>query len=93
MAASPDLTAVTGLLDLARRRGFTFIPVGEDGSLWGERVTARWRDVVFLGASGHCNAARCGTGALVPGAPLFADRVSGTALTVLHTVVYGWSPT
>jgi hypothetical protein len=83
---------VSVLLGLAARRGFTFTPAGEDGSLWGERVSAQWRDVMFLGASGHGNAARASTGALVSGEPLFTDRVSGTALSVLHTVVYGWPP-
>jgi hypothetical protein len=56
VADSPDPAAVTRLLDLAQQRGFTFTPVGEQGSLWSERVTAQWRDLVFLGASGHCSA-------------------------------------
>jgi hypothetical protein len=47
---------------------------------------------MFLGASGHANAARASTGILVPGEPLFTERVSGSTLTVLHTVVYGWPP-
>lgn len=58
---------MTRLLNLAVQHGFTFTPAGQTGSLWGERVTARWWDLVFLGASGHCNAARASTGALVPG--------------------------
>jgi hypothetical protein len=89
---SPGREAVTLLLALATRRGFTFTPAGQDGALWGERGSAQWRDVMFLGASGHANAARASTGMLVPGEPLFAERVSGSALTVLHTVVYGWPP-
>jgi hypothetical protein len=82
---SPSREAVTLLLDLATRRGFTFTPAGEDGALWGERVSARWRDVMFLGASGHANAARTSTGMSVPGEPLFTERVSGST----HLVGYG----
>ena len=49
----------------------------------GERVTAQWRDTVFLDPSGPCDACRGhrGTGRL-----LFTDRVSGDALTVLRTL-------
>ncbi|HET9255495.1 MAG TPA: hypothetical protein VFO16_09865 [Pseudonocardiaceae bacterium] len=90
---NPDRDAVTVLLGLAARCGFSFTPAGENGALWGERVSARWRDVVFLGASGHGNAARAHTGALLPGEPLFTERVSGSALTVLHAIVHGWPPT
>jgi hypothetical protein len=89
-SADPDREAVTRLMDLAIRRGFSFTPAGERGSLWGERVSARWRDVVFLCASGHANAARASIGPLAPGEPLLTDRVSGTALTILHTIVYTW---
>jgi hypothetical protein len=84
----PYAAAVTRLLDLARQRGFTFTPAGQNGSSWGERVSAQWRDVVFLGASGHGNAARVSTGVLVPGESLFAERVSGSALTVLAKCAY-----
>jgi hypothetical protein len=66
-AGNPDLAAVRRLLDLARRAGFTFPPAGETGSLWGEWVTVRWRGVVFLGASGHCNAAPSQHGRARPG--------------------------
>ncbi|MBV9013211.1 MAG: hypothetical protein JO272_14385 [Pseudonocardiales bacterium] len=88
-ADDSDAAAVTRLLHLARQRGFTFTPTGEEGSLWGERVTQRWRDIVFLGAGGHCNAARCYR-SVAPSEPAVAEGVSGTALTVLHTVVYSW---
>jgi hypothetical protein len=47
---------------LAARRGFSFTPAGEDGALWGERVSARWRDVVFPGVSGHSTSARSTNG-------------------------------
>jgi hypothetical protein len=90
---NPYRRAVERLVNLARERGFTFTLAGEQGSLWGERVAPGWTDVVFLGGSGHSNAARSRRRHLVPGEPLFTDRVSGTALTVLHTVVYGWPDT
>ena len=88
----PPVGAVERLVELARERGFTFTPAGEHGSQWAQRVTPGWVDVVFLDVSGPCNAVRSRRGHAVPGEPLFADRVSGTALTVLHTVVYGWEP-
>jgi hypothetical protein len=86
----PHAAVVERLIDLATRHGFSFTPAGEQGSLWGERVGPQWTDVVFLGESGHCNAVRSRRGHVVPGEPLFTDRVSGTALSVLHTIVYGW---
>lgn len=87
----PDWEAVTRLLDLAVQRGFTFTAHAE-GSLWGEREDPQWHDVVFLGSSGHGNACRSRRGHLAPGESLFAQRITGTALSVLHTVVYGWPP-
>jgi hypothetical protein len=90
---NPYRSAVERLLHLARERGFTFTPAGEQGSLWGERVGPGWTDVVFLGGSGHCNAVRSFRGHVAPGEPLFAERISGPALTVLHTVIYSWLDT
>jgi hypothetical protein len=49
------------LLDEAKSQGFRFerVAPGEDGPLWGERVTPEYRDVVYLGGfSEGCNAAR-----------------------------------
>jgi hypothetical protein len=93
MADNPHQEAIERLIELATQCGFTFVPAGEDGSLWGERPGPQWQDVVFLGVSGHCNAVRSRRGHVAPGEALFADRVSGPALTVLRTVVYGWEPT
>ena len=90
----PHVAAVERLIELARERGFIFTPAGEDGSQWGERTGPQWIDVLFLGVSGPCNAVRSRRGHLAPGEPLFAHRVSGPALSVLHTVLYSWtSPT
>lgn len=89
----PYLAAVTRLLDLAQHCGFALIPAGEDGSLWAQREGPQWHDTVFLGASGHCNAVRSRKGRLAPGEPLFAESITGTTLSVLHTVIYSWSST
>ncbi|HET9254285.1 MAG TPA: hypothetical protein VFO16_03660 [Pseudonocardiaceae bacterium] len=88
--ADPHAAALERLIDLATQHGFSFSPAGERGSLRGERVSPRWRDVVFLGASGHANAARASTGPPVPGEPLLAESVTGTALTVMNTVLDTW---
>jgi hypothetical protein len=88
----PHGAAVERLLDLATQRGFTFVPAGEQGPLWGERTAPEWTDVVFPGGSGHCNAARSARGHVLPGDPLFTERVSGPALTVLHTAIDSWPP-
>ena len=90
---NPPVAAVERLLDLAKEHGFVFTPAGEDGSLWGERAGPQWQDVLFLGVSGHCNAVRSRRGHLVAGEPLFTERITGTALTVLHEVLYSWPPT
>jgi hypothetical protein len=88
----PHVAAVERLVELAKQRGFTFTPAGEQGSLWGERVAPGRIDVVFLGDSGHCNAVRSRRGHLAPGEPLFTERITGPALSVLHTVLHTWPP-
>lgn len=80
-----DLVAVMRLLVRAQREGFAF---------WGERETAEYRDAIFLGyltGGGVCNAARIRRALRIPpGEQLFAERVSGDALTVLRTVCQDW---
>lgn len=88
----PYMDAVTRLLDLATQCGFTSTPAGEGGSLWLERDGPQWHDTVFLDTSGHCNAVRSRRGHLAPGEPLFAESITGTALSVLHIVLYSWPP-
>jgi len=84
---NPAAAAVERLLDLAQQGGFSFTPAGEDGALWGERTGPGWLDVVFISASGPCNAVRSRRGHRAPDEPLFITRITGTALTVLHTVI------
>jgi hypothetical protein len=84
--------ATEQLIDLARRRGFTFVPAGEGGSQWGERNGPGWLDVVFINAYGPSNSVRSRRGHTAPGEPLFTDKISGTALTALHTVT-SWPDT
>jgi hypothetical protein len=40
-----------------------------------------------------CSTVRTPTGRVVPGKPPFHNSITGTALTVLHTVIYSWSST
>ena len=95
VAESPFLAAAMRLLDAAKAQGFTFerVAPGEDGPLWGERVTPDYRDVIYIGGfSESCNAARSRRSSLiVPGEALITDRVAGDAVTVLHTVVEDWA--
>jgi hypothetical protein len=86
---NPDRVAAGHLIGLALGRGFTFTSVGEDGTLWGEREGPGWVDVVFLSAGGPATAVRTHTAPLARGEPLFPDRITGTALTVL-TAAVGW---
>ena len=88
----PYLDAVTRLLDLVTQCGFTSTPAGEGGSVWLERHGPRWHDTVFLDISGYCNAVRSRRDHLAPGEPLFAESITGTTLSVLHTVLYTWLP-
>lgn len=97
MADSPDLAAAKRLLDAAKNRGFTFarIAPGPDGPLRGVRETVDWCDEIYLAGWGQldsCTAIRCRRSSLVvPGGLPVTARVTGDALTVLHTVVSDWA--
>lgn len=97
MADSPELVAAKRLLDCAKRQGFTFqrVAPGEDGPLFGRRETIEYRDEIYIGGFGDsCHATRARKSSLlVPGLLPVTARVSGDALTVLHTVVADWPPT
>jgi hypothetical protein len=98
MADSPELVAAKRLLDVAKNDGFAFerIAPGEDGPLRGVRQTPQWRDEIYLAgfwAPNSCSATRRRRCSLVvPGGLPIAERVSGDALTVLHTVLSDWPP-
>jgi hypothetical protein len=89
-SGGPDLVAAMRLLDTAKAAGFTFgrIAPGEDGPLRGVRETVEWVDEIYLGGfTGACTAARRRRSSLiVPGGLPVTDRITGDALTVLHTV-------
>src|SRR5438270_13972734 len=96
MADSPDLVAAKRLLDAAKDAGFTFqwIAPGGDAPLLGVRQSTKWLDEIHLGgfwAPQSCTAIRRRRSSLVVprGLPV-AQRVSGSVLTVLHTVVTHW---
>jgi hypothetical protein len=97
MADSPDLVAAKRLLDDAKNRGFHFerVAPGEDGPLRGVRETAGYYDEIYLagfGAPESCTAIRrCRSSLIVPGGLPVANRITGDALTVLHTVVTEWA--
>jgi hypothetical protein len=97
MADSPDLVAAKQLLDDAKNRGFRFerVAPGEDGPLRGMRETAGYYDEIYLtgfGAPESCTAIRrCRSSLIVPGGLPVTDRITGDALTVLHTVVTEWA--
>lgn len=92
MTDSPDLVAAKRLLDDAKARGFGFQRTGQgpDAPLLGVRESAEWVDEIVLAGFWEpesCMAVRrrrCSL--LVPGGLPVAYRVSGDALTVLHTV-------
>jgi hypothetical protein len=92
---SPDLAAAKRLLDLAKDHGFSFqrLAPGEDGPLLGVRETVDWVDEMYLGGfTGSCSAVRRRRWSLVvPGGLPVVERVTGDALTVLHTVVSDWA--
>jgi len=96
MADSPDLAAAKRLLDAAKDAGFSFqrIAPGDDAPLLGVRQSTQWFDEIHLGglwAPQSCTAIRRRRSSLVvPGGLPVAQRVSGDALTVLHTVVTDW---
>ncbi|HEX6402976.1 MAG TPA: hypothetical protein VF003_07450 [Pseudonocardiaceae bacterium] len=96
VAESPELVAAKRLLYAAKEQGFTFqrIAPGPDGPLLGVRETIEYRDVCYLAGFGEgCSATRARKYSLiVPGGLPVVARVSGDALTVLHTVVSDWAP-
>ena len=93
MADSPELAAAKRLLDVAKDQGFTFqrIAPGPDGPLRGVRKTVAWIDKIYLAGCAQpdsCTAIRRRRSSLVvPGGLPVAARVTGDAITVLHTVV------
>jgi hypothetical protein len=89
--STDDERKLTAAMRLAETCGFRFMQVTPGAAWWGERDTAQWNDIVFLGGiSGNCNAARSRQGLVVPGERLIAERVEGDALTVLHIVCEHW---
>jgi hypothetical protein len=93
---SPDLAAAKRLLDIAKTQGFTFcrIAPGPDGPLRGVRETLDFLDEIYvtgIWVPDSCSAIRRRRSSLlVPGGLPVTDRVTGDALTVLHTVVSDW---
>ena len=94
---SPQVTVGKRLLDGAKAGGFRFerIADGPDAPIGGVRESVEWRDEIYLaGFSDSCTAIRRRRSSLlVPGGWPAAERVTGDALTVLHTVVSDWSVT
>lgn len=92
--ASPDLAAAMRLIDAAKSQGFQFerIAPGPDGPLRGVRESMSWRDEIYVGGfRDGCHATRTRKCSLVvPNGLLVTERVSGGAIEVLHTVVWGW---
>lgn len=95
MTDSPELAAAKRLLDAAKERGFAFerVAPGADGPLLGVRESIQWRDTIYLGGFGKgCSATRaCKSSLIVPGGLPVTQRVSGDALSVLHTVLWDWA--
>jgi len=93
-ADGPELTAAKRLLDLAKSQGFAFqrVTPGPDGPLFARRETIECRDEMYLGGFGDSyQVTRVRKSSLVvPGGLPVTARVSGDALTVLHTVVADW---
>jgi hypothetical protein len=94
IAEGPELTAAKRLLDLAKNQGFAFqrVALGPDGPLWARRETLEHHDEIYLGGfTNSCYATRARKSSLiVPGGLPITARVTGDALTVLHTVVNDW---
>lgn len=92
---SADLAAAQRLIDGAKASGFRFdrIADGPDAPLVGVRESVEWRDELYLaGFSDSCTAIRRRRYSLiVPGRYPVTERVSGDALTVLHTAVCDWA--
>jgi hypothetical protein len=82
------------LLDLAKNQGFAFqrVAAGPDGPLFARRDILEHRDEIYLGRfSDSCYATRARKSSLiVPGGLPITARVTGDALTVLHTVISDW---
>jgi hypothetical protein len=95
MCDSPDLRAAKRLLDLAKQQGFAFVRTrtDEDAPLRGVRETVGWIDEVMVaGFSECCEATRRRRYPLiVPGGMPVTKRVTGDALSVLHTVTSDWT--
>lgn len=93
-ADGPELTAAKRLLDLVKSQGFAFqrVAPGTDGPLFARRETIEYRDEIYIGGfSDSCHATRARKSSLVmPGGLPVTTRVTGDALTVLHTVVSDW---
>jgi len=93
-AEGTELRTAKRLLDLAQNQGFAFqrIAPGPDGPLFARRETPDYRDEIYLGGFGHsCHATRARKSSLiVPGGLPVTARVTGDAITVLHTVVHDW---
>jgi hypothetical protein len=93
-ADGPELRTAKRLLDLATSQGFAFqrVAPGEDGPLFARRETTEYRDEIYLGGfADSCHATRARKSSLVmPSGLPVTTRVSGDALTVLHTVVSDW---
>lgn len=93
---SPDVAAAKRLLDAAKDAGFAFqrVAPGEDGPLLGVREGCQYRDEIYLAGflePQSCSAIRRRRYSLiVPGGLPVTERVSGDALTILHTVVTDW---
>ncbi len=84
------------MLDEAKDRGFAFERTGpgEDAPLLGVRESVEWVDEIVLAgfseAESCCALRRRRSSLVVPGGLPVAERVSGDALTVLHTVLWDW---
>lgn len=94
VVASPDLAAAMRLMDAAKSQGFQFerVAPGPDGPLRGVRESLPGRDEIYVGGLWNgCHATRTRKCSLVvPNGLLVTERVSGDAIEVLHTVVWGW---
>ena len=97
MTENPGLTVAKRLLDAAKTQGFSFerIAPGEDGPLVGRRDSASYKDEIYIGGfSDSCHATRTRKYRLIVSGELpVMARVSGDAVSVLHTVVTQWAST
>ena len=97
MADSPEPVAAKRLLDVAKNDGFAFERnrAGSRRAVAGCARTPQWRDEIYLAgfwAPNSCSATRRRRCSLVvPGGLPIAKRVSGDALTVVHTVISDWT--